>query len=132
MNRRRAILLLLALSACAAAVLAWQFLGGGPARRLVAENFPQVRTGMSQAEVEQLLGGPPGNYGRYPHGASMMTLEGYLSPAGAVEKVWCDDTCRFEIYFDAEGRVVGQHRRASYSQQPPEGILAWLRRVVGL
>jgi hypothetical protein len=111
--------------------LLWQFSDSTPGRRLAHENYPLVRLGMSQAEVEGLLGGPPGNFGRYGGGATGMTLEGYLAPPGAVERVWCDDSNRLEIYFDAEERVVGLHRRAAYWQSPPEGFLGWLRRVIG-
>src|SRR5262249_48712387 len=39
--------------------------------------FCQIKVGMSLSEVEGLLGGPPGNYGRYAEGTSEMTLEGY-------------------------------------------------------
>jgi len=88
-----------------------------PHRSLRVDNFPLIRVGMPQAEVEDLLGGPPGNYGRYAPG--MMTAEGYLAPLGSTEKIWYDDCHRFEIYFDGAERVVGIHRRASYRQVPP-------------
>lgn len=127
MSRRR-IVWGVALLAVAALLLFWQFGGRESDRRLAVENFPRVRAGMSQAEVEELLGGPPGNYGRFAGGETGMTLEGYISPAGAVERVWCDDANRFEIYFDAGGRVAGQHRRSGYWQAPPEVALRWLRR----
>src|SRR5262245_16040141 len=103
-----------------------------PARRLNVDAYPLVRTGMTQAEVEGLLGGPPGNYGRHATGRGLMTAEGYIAPAGSVERVWCDDAHRFEIYFDPEGRVVGLHKRASYSQSPAPGWLARLRAWLGL
>jgi hypothetical protein len=102
-----------------------------PPRRLNVDAFPLVRTGMTQAEVEGLLGGPPGNYGRHAGGEGMMTLEGYIAPAGSVERLWCDDANRFEIYFDREGRVVGLHKRASYSQSPAPGLFARLRAWLG-
>lgn len=99
-------------------------------RCLNREGFSQLALGMTQAQVESLLGGPPDNYGRYASG--VMTMEGYIAPPGAVERIWCDDSNRFEIYFNAEGRVVGHHRRAGYSQSPPDGLVAWLQRVIGL
>jgi hypothetical protein len=114
------------------AVVLWQFSGMAPRRRLAVENFAHVRMGMTLAEVEALLGGPPGNYGRFTDGMGFMTLEGYISPPGAVEQIWCDDANRYEIYFDADGRVVGHHRRAGYSQEPGDGVFGWLRRITGL
>jgi hypothetical protein len=35
-----------------------------------------------------------------------MTTEAAFGPPGSVEEVWCDDGNRFEVYFDAGGRVV--------------------------
>jgi hypothetical protein len=128
MRRIRVVSLLGVLGLVIAFVL-WRFTHHTPGRILASGNYPQVRLGMPQAEVERLLGGPPGNYGRYPGGRTDMTMEGYLSPSGAIERVWCDDSSRFEIYFDADGRVVGNHRRAGYSQEPGEGIFEWMRRV---
>jgi hypothetical protein len=94
--------------------------------------FYDVRVGMAQSEVEGLLGGPPGNYGRYAGGPAWMTLEGSPAPPGSVEKVWCDDAHRFEVYFDREGRVVGFHKRAGYSQRPGPSWLERLRAWLGL
>ena len=98
-----------------------------PTARLATENFALVKNGLTQTEVEALLGGPPGNFGRYANGG-FMTLEGYLSPPGSIELIWCDDNNRFEIYFDQQKRVVGYHRRAGYSQGGQEGFFAWCRR----
>jgi hypothetical protein len=126
-------LLLIGLAAVAAFSLAawwWGRPAAGP--RLRAENYPQVRAGMPLGEVEALLGGPPGNYGRYAGGAAEMTLGRYPAPPGSTERIWCDDCNRLEVYFDAEGRVVGHHRRAGYGQSHPEGVFGWLRSVTGL
>lgn len=103
-----------------------------PARQLAAENFALVRIGMTQAEVEQLLGGPPGNYGRYANRGAVMTAEGYINPPGSIEKIWCDDSHRFEIYFYIREQVVGFHRRASYYQWPGEDFISYLLRSIGL
>lgn len=103
-----------------------------PVRQLATENFALVRIGMTRAEVEQLLGGPPGNYGRHAGGGAVMTAEGYISPPGSIEKIWCDDSHRFEIYFDTNGRVVSFHQRAGYSQSPREDFFSYLLRSIGL
>ena len=101
-------------------------------QRLNVENFSQIQQGMTQAEVEKLLGGPPGNYGRYSEKSGFMTLEGYFAPAGSVEKVWCNDKHRFEVYFDQDGQVVGQHKRAGYEQGSAPSWLERLRAWLGL
>lgn len=146
MNRKRDVCifgvliagLLVVPMVCAIMFLLWHFADTTMERRLASENYSMVRNGMSQSEVEKLLGGPPRDYGQNFCGAGMMTMEGYHEPPGAVERIWCDDSNRFEIYFNAEGQVVGHHRRAGYRREPPEylqklreGILGRLLRVSG-
>ncbi len=86
----------------------------------------RIRVGMTQAEVEELLGGPPGNYGGFVwyvlQLGGWMSMEGYMRPPDSVERIWNDDDSRLEIYFNAEGRVTGHHERAKY-QQAPDGFL---------
>jgi len=113
MSRRRKLLVLvvLALGAASTLVLLW----------------PKSH--------ETLLGGPPRNYGRYADGEITITLELYIPPPGSVEKVWCDDSNLFQIYFDAEGRVVAQHQ-PGYSQMPrartPASMWRSIRAWLGL
>src|SRR5262249_1372949 len=66
----------------------------GPRRRV--ENSSRLRTGMPQKQVEALLGGQPGNYGRYDSTTGITTAEGYLIPPASVERFWYDDSNRFE------------------------------------
>ena len=86
--------------------------------RLRAEHFHLVRPGMPRAEVEALLGGPPGDYGRRPERSAWMSCEGFARPggwpAGSREEKWSDDDCQLEVVFDAGGRVVATHRRVHY------------------
>jgi hypothetical protein len=139
MRRRRLawVIGLGAVGALGAGLAYWALSPAAPPRQLQTQNFPSVRAGMTQAEVERLLGGPPGKYGRYANGiCGPPTAEGFLVPPGSVEKIWCDDANWFEIYFDAQGRVVARYKRAGYQQRPPEWPLAawWrmLRRQLGL
>jgi hypothetical protein len=99
-----------------------------PAGRLHVGIFSRVRKGMSQGEVEALLGGSPGNYGTPLAVAGFMTAEGYRRPPGSIEKVWCDDRNHLEIAFDDSGYVVGFHQRAAYSQRGPMELLIHLIR----
>ena len=99
--------------------------------------FDQVRAGMSMAEVELLLGGPPGDYGRYD-GNAMMTMEYFHGPAGSVEAQWFDDDNRLEVWFDQTGRVVSVHRRGGFARRPTtladslERFLDYAKRTLGL
>jgi hypothetical protein len=83
-------------------------------RRLNHDGFAAIQNGMTQQEVEQLLGGPPGvYYPTYPGAGAGMTDEGYDVP-DAVEGLWYDDKQRFEIWFDDQEKVVGKHRRSQW------------------
>lgn len=92
--------------------------------RLLVENYPSIRRGMTQAQVEELLGGPPGNYGWYHNKIVVQTAEGTI--ATGVKRVWCDDGNCFEIYFDSQGNVVAHHKRGMYRQMPKNKLVARL------
>ena len=79
-------------------------------------NFLRVENGMTLPQVETLLGGPPGHYNGAT-GRGMMTLEGYRPANSSSELVWLDKSHYFEVHFDAEGFVVGSHKRISYLEQ---------------
>jgi hypothetical protein len=135
MTKRRWMLGLVLVVAVAAVVVAGIVLfpvetPDPPARKsLNLEGFSQIRPFMTQAEVEALLGGPPGNYGRYSTGRRVMTMEAGPHPPGSVEKVWCDDKHCYEICFDPESRVVSLHQRARYQQLEPPPPPNWLKKL---
>ena len=79
------------------------------------DGFGQIRAGMTQPEVEHLMGGPPGMYYPAHGGGGDMTCEGVIVPNAVVEANWCDDKRRYEVYFDDGGRVAGTHRRIGWS-----------------
>jgi hypothetical protein len=93
--------------------------------RLQVENYPLIRVGMTRSEVKQLLGGPPGNYGRGHEG--WPSLQNPVLPPGSVREVWCDDANEFEIYFDDRDRVVLPTKGFQYRQtgQVNSFDLAW-------
>lgn len=90
--------------------------------KLNAENFDAIKTGMTQKQVERLLGGSPGHYGRY-WGPSMMTLEGVLIEGR--KEVWTDDDTMLEVFFDEDSKAVGKHKRSRFHRYSL--ISHWLR-----
>jgi hypothetical protein len=120
--------IVLVISGVLLALLAWRVFSAGPGRQLNVDNFTLVKVGMTQDEVEVLLGGPPGDYGENKSDLAMMTLEGVIGPQGSVEKVWFDDHHRFELFFDDTGKVVGLHKRSGFSR--PKSNSNWLRRFL--
>jgi hypothetical protein len=127
MRRRRVVWVLGTL-----AVVGFLFWWGGDlahGRRLATENYSLIRPGMTQAEVEELFGGPPGNYGRYlpPETFSLIGYSVHQRLNWSVALDWYDDSHYFEILFDANGRVVG-HLQKDYCQW--EGSLErWWRKI---
>lgn len=107
-----------------AVIPAYRWMTAPPPLNVAA--FDQVRPGMSMEEVSSLLGGPPGDYGRFD-GNAMMTLEGAFGPPGSLEADWFDDDNRLEVWFDQAGTVVHVHRRAHFTRRP-ESISDTLRR----
>jgi hypothetical protein len=93
--------------------------------------------GMSLAEVEELLGGPSGHYGRVRSGLMASARENTPQLPEAVERTWCDDWYCLEIAFDGQDRVVRHTRRFEpASPVSPEGTATrvWgpARRWLGL
>jgi hypothetical protein len=110
--------------------LAWLTRTRPAPRTLNVEGFHQLQRGMTQDEVEALLGGPPGDYGQYPSGGFDMTAEGFVCPSGSVEKLWYDDDHRFEIFFGDEGKLAGVFQRGSH-RWPGNSRWQEFRRLLG-
>jgi hypothetical protein len=112
-------------------VLCW--LASSPPPRLRVENFPLVQIGMTQAEVEELLGGSPGNYGENSFcGGGWFTSESCYgdAPAGLIRRIWCDDANYFAIDFDPQGQVASQSKSCCYYQPRAGGpFLRWMRQT---
>lgn len=112
LNIKLLIAVLVALSLALTCVYA---IGYYTTRELNVENFEKIEPGMTQSEVEQLLGGPPGHYGRN-WGTYFATLEGTLVQGR--EEYWTTDNRMLEVYFDENDKVVGTHQRAGYAREP--------------
>lgn len=111
MSRRRTVLI--GLAGVALLALALPYIVWHP-RRLNHDGFAKIENGMTQQEVEHLLGGPPGiYYPSYPGAGWGMTGEGY-QVRDAAEFLWWDDKKRYEVWFNDRGKVVGKHQRARW------------------
>jgi hypothetical protein len=90
--------------------------------------YERIEDGMTQAEVEAILGGPPGDYRTRP-GISMDPL--VRSPSGLNEQWWRGDEGEIIVGFDA-----GTVRSVSFYETEPLACgpfaLAWwrLKRIV--
>jgi hypothetical protein len=90
--------------------------------RLRVENLGKVRVGMTQAEVEDLLGGPPGNYGM--SGGSVETSASISDRTGTVlrmGRIWRGDGVTILVWF-ADGKVCEVPNRSP----APAGLTDWI------
>jgi hypothetical protein len=67
---------------------------------LNVDSFEKVIPGMTKSEVEELLGGPPGHYGKNKGSATMSAEGGYGT-------VWADDHNIFEVRSKRKGMFRG-------------------------
>jgi hypothetical protein len=90
----------------------WLFVPGPspPARSRTEFTFAQsmsIQEGMTQAQVEDFLGAPPGDY-RTNRAEPRPPRQGHWEDARIVRaEFWTSDTGEIEVDFDAQGRVVG-------------------------
>lgn len=117
MRTKRAFFGLLAVAFVIAGAIAIRMRTPGP--ELQSANFEGIRDGMTLSEVERLLGGPPGDYAR-PHllgTETRMSFDAVIIAGAVRHEVWQDDANFFEVYFDADGRVCGRHRKITYERR---------------
>ncbi len=87
----------------------------------------RIQPGMTKAEVERLLGGPPGDYTTR---SMVWALEiSRLVPPGTPAS-WLSDEGEATVYFDEEGLVTGAY--FDHAFDGPESLLDRLRRWLGL
>jgi hypothetical protein len=138
MYRRR--LLVLAGLVLAVTVAGWSVSRTGPeVERLVKgrlidrEAFDRIEVGMGQAEVEAILGGPPGDFrsGRaYNDGESAVDKKGETLEKDRLE-LWSGNQGRVAVFFTEQGAVRGVVWWKPLHEQPSlaEQIRDWLRRL---
>jgi hypothetical protein len=126
--RRRRLLLCVGVVAClglAVGGFVWLTL---PPPGVTRENYERIREGMSQADVEAVLGVPPGAYGRGGI-AEIASSNSILvfDPSWRTE-CWAGDTISIQVSFDTDGRVAWK----SYSVILREQETFWerLRRLL--
>jgi hypothetical protein len=100
-KRRRIALMTVACLALAVGLAAWlQFLNARPVR---LANHRDMQPGMTLAEAEKILGGPPGDYSSAP-GQTHFRLNVRVN---GQSETWISDDGIIIVGFDEEGRVNG-------------------------
>jgi hypothetical protein len=108
LNRRtRRLLLASVFAAPAALVLALYLLS--PRADIGPEGYDRIQVGMSAADVEAILGGPPGNYGAFDPRVVQTRDDIDLRRLGECRYVqWVGPRHMVGVQLDAGGRVVGK------------------------
>ena len=97
--------------------------------RLTTANISRVRPGMTRAEVETILGGPPGDYATVRTVSANRPYENVVNLAGGSTvrcSDWRDDYCLIRVTWDGGGAVSGvvwEPNKAS--GDGPLGNLRW-------
>jgi hypothetical protein len=93
--------------------------------RINQESIKLIEIGMTQSEVEALLGAPPGNY-------SVGGISAHAIPPPPYRREdWIGDECAVDVYFDSSGNVIGVSVNPVF-KVPRESMVAKIRRWLGL
>ena len=124
MTKRRlvwaGVVLLLAVAAC---FILWQLFGKSNSVNLA--NHWRIRGGETLAEVEAILGGPPGDYTSTP-GQKRFRLNVWYERS----ETWVSDEGMVIVGFDTDGRATGTRSFIGPGVQTPD-VLERLRRWLG-
>src|SRR4051812_21014952 len=99
-SRRRRLLVGLALLVAVGLVGAGAVAGLTPWVRIDEETFQRIKRGMSRAEAEALLGGPPGDYAT----GRVTTIRPFWTDRLFIDlQVWSGDAGKMYVWFDSVG-----------------------------
>jgi hypothetical protein len=90
--------------------------------------YDRIRPGMTQAQVEAVLGGPPGDYGAHDLEDYTQTGgDGRLLEVGRVER-WVGKTAFVSVEFDDRGAVTAKELIEIREQGAPP-LVRFIRRL---
>jgi hypothetical protein len=113
--RRKRLFLGVAAWACVGLAAVWFVWLRTPTPGITSANLRRIEMGMTQQQVEDILGGPPMHRVEYP----VIGVGGRPSRArpqeGHLDR-WCGDELSIDVLFDGQGRVL---RRNGSVLEPP-------------
>jgi hypothetical protein len=103
MKKRIQLTFIVVFGLMAGPYIAWRSLE--PVHRITSSSFSQIRSGMTQTEVEAIFGVPPGDYSdRSKH--YLIWISPDLLPDGGRTEIWRAPNAVCHVYFDQEGKVL--------------------------
>jgi len=128
MKKRKWLVLSLAL--CFAGALAiWYFL---PWLEVFRAHFDRIEKGMTQKQVEELMGGAGSRSPPYFQRVGTLLIESPRFSAGWHAFVWRSDNEHIEVIFDREGKVVEKSFNSFANPFAEPSLWARFRQRVGL
>jgi hypothetical protein len=97
-------------------------------RLIDREHCDRIKKGMTQAEVEAVLGAPPGDYAARPGFVVGVEREG--DNQGPRSETWRADGAQLRVVFDGQGKVQGKvYILATVTREPSlaERVRDWFR-----
>jgi hypothetical protein len=125
--RKRALAALIAVGLGVAGVAFWVWpdqTDGGISRG----GFERIQDGMTQAEVEAILGGPPGDYSAayVVYGGAMFVIAPHGHGPACREELWKEDGVAVVVYFGPDGTVADKMFACPAPPTPLERLRGWL------
>lgn len=98
-----------------------------PRHGIVEGSAGRIRPGMSQKEVEAILGGPPGDYG--PESVASESVCVVVPEPPNREETWNAGYVAVSVLFDADGKAVqARESRCVVGEESwPDTMRRWLR-----
>jgi HAMP domain-containing protein len=115
---RRLLLSVAALAAFAALLLVGGWLLR-PHTRIGQETYLKINNGMTQAEIEALIGGPPGNYGVGEGEIDLGASWGLAYQPSPNARLWLGPTVAIEVAFE-DGRATSKALYSVWRQYDSE------------
>jgi len=123
MRRHHGILIAVSLVAVVPAGLFWSTL---PRHAISKQNIAMIRPGMTQKQVEALLGGPPGDYG--PESVASESHGISIPLPSERDEAWIAGFTAVSVRFGEDGRVVSvqEFARLVGEETWTEKVQRWL------
>jgi hypothetical protein len=132
MRKREQLLLFMSIGLLLGGAACWLLMPPSPTSQINRASFDAIRVGMSEAEVEEILGGPAGDYCTGDVIRQGDLIVGPVIPLWTIPpsktNVWQGDEGELFLIFDLTGQVLDKFFMPTTLRDPPfrEKLRRWL------